>query len=84
MLCKSRLLYAGNINTIFFDKTGTLTEKSLELVGFLPAISSSNTSEICLKFYNINQIKDLTSILINYYTNNIDEDSIFNLFKYIW
>ena len=75
---KSRLLYAGNINTIFFDKTGTLTEKSLELVGFLPAISSSNTSEICLKFYNINQIKDLTSILINYYTNNIDEDSIFN------
>ena len=76
---KSRLLYAGNINTIFFDKTGTLTEKNLQLVGFLPAISSSNTSEIFLRYYNIEQIKELSSMLINYYSkNNQDEDQIFN------
>ena len=76
---KSRLLYAGNINTIFFDKTGTLTEKKLELVGFLPVISSLNSSDIILKFFHVNQIKELTSILINYYNNsNQDEDQIFN------
>ena len=73
---KSRLLYAGNINTIFFDKTGTLTEKKLELVGFLPAITSLNTSDINLKYFHINQIKELTSVLINYY-NNINQDEDF-------
>ena len=74
---KSRLLYAGNINTIFFDKTGTLTEKNLEIVGFLPSIISPNSSEISLKYYNINHIKELTSLLINYYSNNSLEDEPF-------
>ena len=76
---KSRLLYAGNINTIFFDKTGTLTEKNLEIVGFLPSIVSPNSSDIFLKFYNISHIKELTSLLINYYSNyNQEEEQFFN------
>ena len=76
---KSRLLYAGSVNTIFFDKTGTLTEKNLEIGGFLYTSLSSNSSEITLKYYNINQIKDLTSILINYYSNcQQQEDQYFN------
>ena len=76
---KSRLLYAGGINTIFFDKTGTLTEKKLELVGFLPINITPNSSEIFLKYYSKNQIRELTSILINYYSNNSsEEDQYFN------
>jgi P-type E1-E2 ATPase len=66
---KSRLLYAGSVNTIFFDKTGTLTESKLEINGFLYTSINPNTSEIFLKYYNINQVKNLTSILISYYSN---------------
>ena len=65
---KSRLLYAGSVNTIFFDKTGTLSEKYLELGGFFPVTFTPNGNEPTMKYYNINQIKDLNSILIDYYT----------------
>ena len=76
---KSRILYAGNVNTIFFDKTGTLTEKYLEINGFFPASIAPNSSEIFLKYYNINQIKELTPILIKYYSNYFqEEDNISN------
>ena len=72
---KSRLLYAGSVNTIFFDKTGTLTEKYLEISGFFPASLTPNSSDILLKYYDINQVKDLTSILINYYSNYFQENN---------
>ncbi len=75
---KSRLLYAGSVNTIFFDKTGTLTESKLEINGFLHTTINSNSSEIFLKYYNINQIKDLTSLLINYYRNFQQEEKNYN------
>ena len=65
---KSRLLYAGSVNTIFFDKTGTLSEKYLEIGGFFPVTFTQNSSEPTMKYYNINQIKDLNSVLIDYYT----------------
>ena len=77
---KSRLLYAGSVNTIFFDKTGTLSEKYLEIGGFFPVTLSQNSSEVSMKYYNINQIKDLNGILIEYYSeyqreeNNMDND----------
>ena len=64
---KSRLLYAG-VNTIFFDKTGTLSEKNLEIGGFFPMTLAQNNYELNMKFYNINQIKDLNGNLIDYYT----------------
>ena len=65
---KSRLLYAGGVNTIFFDKTGTLSEKNLEIGGFFPmSLTSNNNCELNMKYYNINQIKDLNSNLIDYY-----------------
>ena len=65
---KSRLLYAGGVNTIFFDKTGTLSEKNLEIGGFFPMTLAQNNYELNMKFYNINQIKDLNGNLIDYYT----------------
>ena len=71
---KSRLLYAGSVNTIFFDKTGTLSEKNFEISGFFPICMSPNSTEVFLKYYSINQIKDLTSILINYYRNYQNEE----------
>ena len=64
---KSRLLYAGGVNTIFFDKTGTLSEKKLEIGGFFPMSLTMNNTELNMKYYNINQIKDLNSNLIDYY-----------------
>lgn len=76
---KSRLLYAGGINTIFFDKTGTLSEENLEIIGFSPICINQNSSEFFLKYYNLNQIKDITSILINYYsTYQTDEQDLNN------
>ena len=65
---KSRLLYAGSVNTIFFDKTGTLTEKYLEIGGLFPVSFNQNSSEPAIKYYNLNQIKDLNGALIDYYT----------------
>ena len=80
---KSRLLYAGSVNTIFFDKTGTLSEKCLEIGGFFPVTFTPNGNEPTMKYYNINQIKDLNSILIDYYTeyqkNEKDLDIDLNL-----
>ena len=76
---KSRLFYAGAINTIFFDKTGTLSEENLEIIGFLPICINQNSCELFLKYYTLNQIKDITSILINYYsTCQQDEQGINN------
>ena len=80
---KSRLLYAGSVNTIFFDKTGTLSEKCLEIGGFFPVTFTPNGNEPTMKYYNINQIKDLNSVLIDYYTeyqkNEKDLDNDLNL-----
>ena len=73
---KSRLLYAGSVNTIFFDKTGTLSEKYLEIGGFFPLNTIQNSNEFTLKFYDINQIKDLNSNLIDYYTEYIKNENI--------
>ena len=74
---KSRLLYAGGVNTIFFDKTGTLSEKNLEIGGFFPMSFAQNNWELNMKFYNINQIKDLNGNLIDYYTEyQKNEDNI--------
>lgn len=76
---KSRLLYAGGINTIFFDKTGTLSEENLEIIGFLPICMNQNSSELFLKYYTLNQIKDITSILINYYSNYQQDEQDFDI-----
>ena len=80
---KSRLLYAGSVNTIFFDKTGTLTEKYLDIGGLFPVSFNQNSSEPTIKYYNLNQIKDLNGVLIDYYTefqkkkNNLKNDIYF-------
>ena len=75
---KSRLLYAGGINTIFFDKTGTLSEEKLEIIGFLPISINQNSCELFLKYYTLNQIKDISSILINYYSTYQTDEQGFN------
>ena len=71
------------MNTIFFDKTGTLSEKCLEIGGFFHVTFTPNGNEPTMKYYNINQIKDLNSILIDYYTeyqkNEKDLDIDLNL-----
>ena len=72
---KSRLLYAGSVNTIFFDKTGTLSEKYLEIGGFFPVTLSPNSSEFTMKYYNLNQIKDLNNNLIDFYTEYQKEEA---------
>ena len=72
---KSRLLYAGGVNTIFFDKTGTLSEKYLEIGGFFPVTLSPNSSEFTMKYYNLNQIKDLNNNLIDFYTEYQKEEA---------
>ena len=77
---KSRLLYAGSVNTIFFDKTGTLSEKNLEIGGFFPLSVTPNNMEISLKFYNINRLKEFNTILIDYYTQ-YQKDELNNLKK---
>ena len=79
---KSRLLYAGNVNTIFFDKTGTLTEKYLDIGGFFPVSFSQSNSEPTIKYYDLNQIKDLNNILIDYYTEYLKDKN--NLRNHIY
>ena len=80
---KSRLLYAGSINTIFFDKTGTLSEKYLEIGGFFPVTFAQKGSELTLKYHNINKIKDLNSILIDYYIEYQREKNNLNIKEYL-
>ena len=75
---KSRLLYAGGINTVFFDKTGTLSEENLEIIGFLPICMNQNSSEFFLKYYTLNQIKEISSILINYYSSYFQDEQDLN------
>ena len=75
---KSRLLYAGGVNTIFFDKTGTLSEENLEIIGFSPICINQNSCELFLKYYTLNQLKDITSILINYYSTYQQDEQDFN------
>ena len=84
ILCydKSRLLYAGFINTVFFDKTGTLSENFIDINGFFPISIIPNKSQLYLKCYFRDQVKVLTSELIDYYIsyikdtqNNFDYDN---------
>ena len=75
---KSRLLYAGNINTIFFDKTGTLSEDNLELKGFSPICICTETLNPILKYYDKNHIKFLSLELIHYYSNYFQETELSN------
>ena len=72
---KSRLLYSGFINTVFFDKTGTLTEKKLDINGFFPVCIYK--SQLCFKFYFKDQIKNLSSELIDYYNKYINNNQNF-------
>ena len=73
---KSRLLYSGFINTIFFDKTGTLTDKKFDVNGFFPVCL--NKSQLYFKFYFKDQIKLLSSELIDFYNKYIkDNQNIF-------
>ena len=75
ILCydKSRLLYAGFINTVFFDKTGTLSENTCDVNGFFPVSIIPNKSQLYLKCYFRDQIKVLTSELIDYYISYMKE-----------
>ena len=90
ILCydKSRLLYAGFINTVFFDKTGTLSENCFDINGFFPVSIIPNKSQLYLKCYFRDQVKVLTSELIDYYIsyikdtqNLIDNDNNNNNFQ---
>ena len=82
ILCydKSRLLYAGFINTVFFDKTGTLSENFIDINGFFPISIIPNKSQLYLKCYFRDQVKVLTSELIDYYISYIKDTQ--NIIEY--
>ena len=70
---KSRLLISGFINTVFLDKTGTLTENSSDIKGFFPLCIFKNKTQLYLKCFLREEMNNLTSELIDYYSNYLKD-----------
>ena len=66
---KMRILFAGEINTIFMSKINILSNDKYEIKGYYPAFQESKTSSISLQTYYKDQIKDFSSIIFSYYNN---------------
>ena len=61
---KMRLLFAGEINTIFMSKINILSDDKYEIKRYYPAFQASKASNITLQTYYKDQIKDFSSIII--------------------
>ena len=66
---KMRLLFAGEINTIFMSKFNILCDDKYEIKGYYPAFQSSKASNITLQTFYKEQVKDFSSIIFSYYNN---------------
>ena len=66
---KMRILYSGEINTIFMSKVNVLSNSHYEIKGFFPAFQASKGSNVILQQYHPDQIKDFSSVICNYYSN---------------
>ena len=71
ILCfdKSRLMKAGNINTIIFNKTKTLSATEFKLYSYHPIEYNDKSNKIIFKNYLKNESKDLNKYLFDYYRN---------------
>ena len=66
---KMRILYAGEINTIFMSKLNVLSDLNYEIKGFYPAFQASKVSNITIQEFQPEQLKDFSSVIFNYYNN---------------
>ena len=66
---KMRILYAGEINTIFMSKINVLSNSHFEIKGFYPAFQASKGSNVIIQQYHPDQLKDFSSLISNYYSN---------------
>ena len=64
-----RLLFAGEINTIFLSKLNILCDDNYEIKTYHPAFQSSKLSTISLQTYYKEELKDFGTIIFNYYNN---------------
>ena len=66
---KMRVLFAGELNTIFMSKINILSDNHYEIKGYYPAFQASKLSNITLQEYHPEQLKDFSGIIFNYYNN---------------
>ena len=66
---KMRILFAGEINTIFMSKINILSDDKYEIKGYYPAFQATKASNVSLQSYYKDEIKDFSSIIFSYYNN---------------
>ena len=66
---KMRLLFAGEINTIFLSKLNILCDDKYEIKTYHPAFQSTKLSSVSLQTYYKEELKDFGTIIFNYYNN---------------
>ena len=66
---KMRILFAGQVNTVFMSRMNVLCDDKYEIKGFYPAFQASKFSGITLQVYYKDQLKEFSSVISSYYNN---------------